>query len=153
MKKHIDGKLYNTETAKKIADWNNGKTGELFFSETLHQKKTGEFFLFGTGEPQSKYSEFHKNSWLRKGSSVIIPMSWENAKEWAEKHMISEDYNKFFGEISDNPTKRIVTLNLMESTVNQSKRIATKKGISYSTYIEDLILADIKNNQKTKERE
>jgi len=46
MKKVINGKMYNTETAKKILEYKNGKSSsDLEFKMiTIYQKKTGEFF-------------------------------------------------------------------------------------------------------------
>ena len=46
MKKIISGKLYDTETAKEIAVWNNGRSYSDFSHcvETLYKKRTGEYF-------------------------------------------------------------------------------------------------------------
>ncbi len=41
MKKIINGKKYDTETATRLADWNNGG----YCKETLYQKHTGEYFM------------------------------------------------------------------------------------------------------------
>ena len=50
MKKIINGKTYNTETAKKLANWDNEIYGSFdSIEETLYQKRTGEFFLAGEG--------------------------------------------------------------------------------------------------------
>ena len=42
-------KKYDTETARAVADYaNNGNWRDFtHFEETLYQKKTGEFFLYG----------------------------------------------------------------------------------------------------------
>ena len=47
MKKIINGKMYNTETAKEIGSWNNGRYRSDFYyvGETLYKKKTGELFV------------------------------------------------------------------------------------------------------------
>ena len=51
MKKIINGRLYNTESAKKVGYYNNGRIYNdfSFFEETLYRKRTGEFFLHGEG--------------------------------------------------------------------------------------------------------
>ena len=47
MKKIINGKKYDTETAKWLGDYWNGLGGNDFkkLFETLYQKKTGDYFL------------------------------------------------------------------------------------------------------------
>ncbi len=51
MKKVIDGKVYDTETATLKAEWENMYDARNFnyVEEQLYQKKTGEFFLYGYG--------------------------------------------------------------------------------------------------------
>ncbi len=48
MKKIINGKRYDTETAKLIgSDGYSNPSDFNYWSEDLYQKKTGEFFLYG----------------------------------------------------------------------------------------------------------
>ena len=58
MKKIINGKKYDTDTAQELASWDNGGGWRDFHhcEETLYRKKTGEFFLFGEGGPMTKYA-------------------------------------------------------------------------------------------------
>lgn len=46
MRKIINGKMYNTRSAKEIYYWNNGSSHSDFdfCEETLFRKRTGEFF-------------------------------------------------------------------------------------------------------------
>lgn len=53
MKKIIDGKMYNTETAKECGTWDNCEYGFNRVEETLYRKKTGEFFIHGEGGANS----------------------------------------------------------------------------------------------------
>lgn len=103
MKKIINGKLYNTETAKCVAgNW----TGSLskrdfnYFEEGLYQKKTKEFFLYGEGGAATKYAEYVKGCGYTYGEK-IIPLSEDEAKEWAEANMDVEDYIELFGECEE----------------------------------------------------
>ena len=50
MKKIINGKMYNTDTAKELAGWSSpGGRGDFsHYEETLYQKRTGEFLLHYT---------------------------------------------------------------------------------------------------------
>ena len=87
MKRVIDGKLYNTETATKIGSYWNGLSTSDFrrVSEELYRTKSGNYFLAGTGGPLTPYAESNgESSW---GSSRIIPLSKEEAFEWVQQHL------------------------------------------------------------------
>lgn len=102
MKKIINGKKYDTETAEKIGDWGNGCYPNDFrvYSETLYRKKTGEYFLHGSGGPLSKYGVAVGNGmgW----GAIIQPLSIESARQWAEECLDADDYEKNFGEVDEN---------------------------------------------------
>lgn len=85
MKKVINGKLYNTETAKCIGQWSNGLfTNDFnYCSEDLYITKSGAYFLHGDGGAMSIYSVSRGNN--RGGSEEIIPLTPQDAREWAEK--------------------------------------------------------------------
>lgn len=78
MKTIINGRKYDTSTAKWIAtDWSDlPKTDFSYWEESLFQKKTGEFFLYGWGNAMSKYQKhIGQNEWT--GGEKIIPMGIE----------------------------------------------------------------------------
>lgn len=85
MKKVINGRSYNTETAKELGYQTNGyANNDIYFTgETLYRKKTGEFFLYGEGGAYSIYGRDFGMS--RGGGEKIIPLSEDEAKNWAEK--------------------------------------------------------------------
>lgn len=58
MKKIINGRKYDTETAKEIGYWSNGYPCSDFnhCEETLYLKKTGEYFLYGEGGALTEYA-------------------------------------------------------------------------------------------------
>lgn len=103
MKKIINGKKYNTDTAKAVGTFSNNAYSWSDFShfeETLYVKSTGEFFLFGSGGPNTKYAEYlGNNSW--SGGSEITPMSEHEAREWAETHIDADEYEAIFGEVEE----------------------------------------------------
>lgn len=114
MIKIINEKKYNTATAEAVDIYDNGlgRTDFMNLTETLYRKRTGEFFLYGQGGGMTKYAE-------RVGSSftygeAIIPLTFEEAKKWAEEHMEAEDYEKVFGEVTEDgaPTERMEVLEL-----------------------------------------
>lgn len=101
MKKIIAGRLYDTDTAKEIG-WNGySNSGDFhYWQETLYQKKTGEYFLFGEGGPASRYREqISTNGW--RDGSVIRPLKEDEAKEWAMENMDADDYIEHFGPVDE----------------------------------------------------
>lgn len=140
MKKIINGKVYDTNTAEPVGSWDNGCSCSDFgyFGEDLYRKRTGEFFLHGTGGPMSKYSvSYGDNEW--GGGEKIIPLSYEASREWAESHLTAEKYEAIFGEVVEDGSRITVTISLSASAVEKAKRAAAQQGISLSAYIESLL--------------
>ncbi len=101
MKKIINGKKYDTETAIEIAQyWNHlSPTDFANLYEKLYRKKTGEYFLFGEGGPMTKYAKScGSNSWC--SGKAIIPLTLKEAKEWVEEYENSS-YEEIFGETEE----------------------------------------------------
>lgn len=140
MKKIINGKKYDTDTAKIIAEWNNGYCcGDLkYCSETLYKKRTGEYFIYGYGGAMSKYSESQGNNNWTCGEE-IIPVSYKAAKEWTETNANTETYESEFGEIKEDESKTIITISINADKAEAARREAAKKGISLSEYINALL--------------
>ena len=102
MKKIINGKKYDTETAKEIASTSGGEGPRDFhyFEETLYRKKTGEFFLAGHGGPASKYAKScGLNQWC--GGEAITPLTEQEAKTWCEFALDADEYEVIFGEVEE----------------------------------------------------
>ncbi len=139
MKKIINNKVYDTNKATEIGTWESGRWGDLdHVAETLYQKRTGEFFLHGEGGAQTKYAvSVGQGNW--SGSEQIIPLAWENAREWAESHLEAEAYEKAFGEVAEDESRTTVTLSLSAGAIETAKRAAAQAGVSLSAYIEALI--------------
>ena len=94
--------MYDTETAEEIAEWDNGILGNDFRAcrETLYKKKKGEYFLCGSGGALSKYSVSCGNNSVC-GSSDIIPLTKDEAKNWMETKGDPDAYTKEFGEVPE----------------------------------------------------
>lgn len=140
MKKVIDGKRYDTNTAKRMAAdcYEGSATDFQYWTETLYRKTTGEYFLHGEGGPMSRYAvSCGQNSW--SGGEKIIPLTIESAKKWAEDHLNADEYEEIFGAVEETATKRTVTFSLSESAIEKIKRGAAESGIPMSEYIESLL--------------
>lgn len=136
MKKVINGKLYDTDTATLMAVWRNmGDTGNFgYCEETLYRKRTGEFFLYGYGGPMTKYAvSTGSNSW--SGGEMIIPLTLSAAQEWAEEHLDGDDYQKIFGEVAEDDSRTVLSVSLPASVASRIRMMASEKGISVSALI------------------
>lgn len=139
MKKIINGKRYDTETAKACG-WRTYSTPRDFnhLEETLYRKRSGEFFLHGIGGPMTKYAEsLGGNSW--SGGEKIIPLTIEEAKEWAEEYLTADEYERIFGAVEEGPDRKTISLSLPVAVVEYIKRGAAEKGVTMSDYVASLI--------------
>jgi len=102
MRKILNGRRYDTDTAREMASWSN-RLGYSDFgncAETLYLKITGEYFLYGEGGPLTRYSEsVPSGGWT--GGYDIVPLAIEEAREWAESHCDSFEYEEIFGEVAE----------------------------------------------------
>lgn len=140
MKKIINGKMYDTETAKELGSWSNGGGWNDFHhtEETLYRKKTGEFFLFGEGGPMTRYAVSEgQNFWT--GGSRIMPMTYQEAQKWAEENLTADEYEEIFGEVAEDDSRVTVAYSLSRTAAETIKRKAAEAGISASAYIESLL--------------
>ena len=94
--------MYDTDTAEKIQEWDNGIFGNNFRTceETLYKKTTGEYFIYGSGGALSKYSISCGNN-SSCGSSDIIPLTKDRAKIWMETNGNPDVYINEFGEVPE----------------------------------------------------
>ena len=101
MKKIINGRLYDTQTAKALASRdNNCQPGSFdYVVETLYRKKTGEFFLSGSGGARTIYAEHFEGG--SRGSSRIMPLNEAKARKWVESYADAEKYMELFGEVDE----------------------------------------------------
>lgn len=92
MKKIINGKVYNTDTAQLIADWANSYASNDFHycEESLHRTKFGQYFIAGFGGAMTSYqTSAGSNSW--GGGSEIRLLSEVEALQWCEERDIDPE--------------------------------------------------------------
>lgn len=107
MKKIINGKKYDTNTAKVIHRETNGKFQNdcWYAAETLYKKKTGEYFLEiergGYSRFVIAYTEQDPHYTTLRIHAGIMPLSEREAKEWSEEAMTGSEYEELFGEVGE----------------------------------------------------
>ncbi len=125
MKKIINNKLYDTDTAKAVSSRIDlGSVEGVFYGKTLYRKRTGEYFVYREG--------------YRDMTDGIEPLSYDEARCWAEEHLDVEEYEAEFG-LPDEGERTALNLSLSASTAEKARRAAAKKKITVSAYIERLI--------------
>lgn len=92
MNKIINGKLYDTATAKLIATYQNHDDDMIldYFNDNLYQKKNAEYFI-----EHSYYADG------RRFVSEIIPCSVGEAEKWAEVYLSGDEYMQIFGTVEE----------------------------------------------------
>ena len=95
MKKVINGKMYDTDTARRVAEIDHGGlTNDLdYWSITIYRKKNKEFFLWN-------YVSVRDAS-CNGAKDTIKPLSDSAAKQWIEKNASGDVYVAEFGEVAE----------------------------------------------------
>ena len=124
MKKVIRGRLYDTTKAKEIGSTYGGGETRSDFHETLYKKRTGEYFLYCCGGEPGEH---------------IKPLSFDEAKEWAEVALDGDEWVTEFGDPEENKNKQVVAISITTGAVDIVKRAAQISGKSVTETIEALI--------------
>lgn len=120
MKKIINGKVYDTDTARCVGSAGGGD-GFSRWHEELYQKRTGEFFIYGQGGPMTKYAvPVEQNNW--SGGARIAPLDINAARQWAETHLDADDYESIFGVPDEDDTERTAISALLPSRLLKRAR-------------------------------
>jgi len=140
MKRIINNKRYDTDTAREVGYWDNDRTPRDFSycEETLYQKRTGEYFLYGCGGPMSKYAtSTGNNSW--SGDSKIIPLTFDAAMKWAQKNLSADDYEAEFGPVVEDESRTSVYVTIPSALAAKLRKAAAETGKTQSDIIADLL--------------
>lgn len=89
MKRVIDGKRYDTETAELIAEASAScpSSDFAYWEESLYKTRNGRFFVAGEGGPMSRWSRrIDSNSW--SGGEGMEVLTADEALAWCEKHQV-----------------------------------------------------------------
>lgn len=140
MKRYINGKVYDTETAHEIGSYANAGNWRDFshYEETLYRKRTGEYFLHGEGGPMTAYRESAgQNTW--SGGAKIVPMTVKEAEKWAEEHLTTDEYDAAFGEIVEDESLTHISYNIKIANAERIRRAMSETGKSGGAIIDELI--------------
>ena len=125
MKRIIQNKVYNSETAKKIGMVWLGSEFDRTGWEELYRKKTGNFFLL-----THRYSD---------QSEYITPLSYEAAQAWAESNLVADDYIEIFGN-PEEETRTKINVCMSAAQAAKIRQLAAKENMSLADYILSRVL-------------
>lgn len=138
MRKIIDGKLYDTETAMEVGSSSHGCQIDFnYYEETLYRKRNGEYFLAGYGNALSKYRvQVGVDRW--DSGSAIFRMSFDEARKWAEDNLSVEDYMEEF-ELVESDDDVTITVRVKDTTKKMLRRLAFGSDRSQGQVIDELV--------------
>ena len=141
MRKIIDHKAYDTDTSHEVGEWWNGRGRNDFdfLMETLYRKTTGEYFLLGEGGARTEYCEWIGDS-VYNGERVI-PMTYERARDWAERRLSADEYMAEFGDPGEGDGDGNVkySINIPTALKARLERAAARRGVRQNQLILEFI--------------
>jgi hypothetical protein len=107
MMKIINGRRYDTEKAHLVGEYDNMGRGVdsvddfRFWQAALYRTpKSGQYFIAGFGGPMSRFAQSAgSNRW--EGGWDLIPMTRQEALEWAEVYLRPYQVEEEFGDMID----------------------------------------------------
>ncbi len=138
MKKIINKKRYDTDTAQKIGEvWDGLPTDAYFTHEALYRKRTGEFFFFCEGGAKSVYGEWECGEG-HTGKTIQL-FSYEQAETWAMNNLDADTYEKFFEVIDDDGETETISIVIPVSAASKLRIMVSQTGKTYGEIINDLL--------------
>lgn len=140
MKRIINGRKYDTTTAEEVGESSHSYRSEYdYYEETLYRKRTGEYFLYGYGHGDSKYAKQVCGDF--GPGSDIIPLSYEQARAWAERELSADEYESAFGEVTEDGGESdvVISVRVSPATRERLRRMAAETGRSQGAVLDELV--------------
>lgn len=137
MKKVIGGSVYNTDTARKVGQWDNGKLdGPEWGRETLYQTKSGRYFLRFAGGPDSEHAEVAADGQRSRGVR-LQPISPSDAAAWAADRMSPQQFSAEFGPPANPKELEQLNLSIPAGVKSKLERMKAETGKSISQIVSE----------------
>ena len=140
MKKVINNKVYDTDTARLIADvpHTNIKGSEGACEQRLYLKKSGEFFLWLSGARSEVVSNMALDNGVHDRERHFYPISYEQARKWAESEMSADEWLELFEPEEDDSTSQLA-IKISTASYTKLKKAAQMESKTLRQKIEELI--------------
>ena len=98
MKKIIDGRTYNTETATLLCSYEYSYVSSFdWYTEALYRTRKGAYFIYGEGHANSPYAtQYDLHEWGPGDGWRVL--TEEEAREYIEEKGSTAEYIEAFGE-------------------------------------------------------
>lgn len=140
MKRIINGRKYDTDTAELVGSTDNGLFPHDFnyVCHELYRKRTGEYFLCSGGGANTRYAVQDGTGW--SGGSVIEPLSYDRAMSWAEESLDADAYEAEFGEVDEGGGEEVMlSIRVSSATRERLRRMAAESGRSQGAVLDELV--------------
>lgn len=128
MRKIINNKVYDTETAELVGHWSNGRSDGDYIGVDLHRKKTGEYFA------AKQSGEYVSDIFY---AEQVTPMSYGEARDWAEEHLDADEYEQEFGTPEEGDA--VITCRISAAAKAEIDRRRAESGKTIAQVIDDAI--------------
>lgn len=100
MKAIINGLRYDTSKATFIGEASHGYSGDFshWYARLFCTPRAKRYFLAGEGGPMTRWARSGPQQNETRGSSGIIPLDREQALDWAEQHLTTEEVEAAFSQ-------------------------------------------------------
>lgn len=144
MRKIKDNKVYDTDTANFIGKYEEESysiNDSHYFEEILFRKRTGEYFIYGTGGKLSKYAK--KISGGFTPGDHVFALTFEEARKWAEEHLEPAEYKAEFEICDESDEKIVVSFSIPKGVLKKLKIEARTKGLERSACLSEILKKEL----------
>lgn len=121
-------KKYDIVTSERIGSYTTGK-GESWLEETLYRKRSGEYYLKGSGGDDTRW----------RGTDGVQPLCRAWAESWVFERLGREEYDRIFARPAEPKKKQRITLELPADTYARLTELSESAGVSKTRVIEKLL--------------
>lgn len=144
MKKVINGRVYDTDTARLVCEWDNGEmpSGLAYVYHGLYRKKTGEFFLHICGGAASNWAKPTETGGTRWAEHVVLA-TYDEARALVEAHGTADEYEALFGLCEDESDVIVTVRGVSAKAKTLLDREAARTGRTLGEILSECILSKL----------
>lgn len=140
MRRKYNQSIYDSNKAAEIVNHVIASPSDLeYCNVTLQRTRIGHYFYHVIGGKTCAYAKQLSFQPGEELGETIVPISYAQAKEFGEKHMMHGSFDKEFGEVPAEGSKRQKTVMLSEDVIHTLEKRKKKYRISYSDSIDQAV--------------
>jgi len=132
MKQIVDGRLYNTDTAKELGFYKVTQYDLSIYSGWLYITAAGKYFIYEYVQESATLDTIKHR--------LLVPLTPIEARVWAEQKLSVEDYTLAFGEPEEaSEDSRLLIVSLPNQIMDRLDGICSRTGIPLRDVLIDLL--------------